>query len=65
MSFIWGLSSLFLIIIIKPIVDKLIKKIPNILIYMCISLFILDLIFIIYHNLGKKYGSDKNSNSDK
>lgn len=45
MSFIWGLSSLFLIIIIKPIVDKLTKKVPNIFIFMCITLFILDLIF--------------------
>lgn len=47
MSLIWGLSSILLIYFIKPFVDKFINKIPKILSYVLITLFIIDLIATI------------------
>ena len=44
MAFIWGLSSIIFIYIIKPIFDKLIQKVPKFLSLVCISLFIIDII---------------------
>lgn len=48
MSLIWGLSSILLIYFVKPIVDKVIKKIPISISYMCITLFITDLLITIF-----------------
>lgn len=46
-SFIWGLCSIFYIYIIKPISDKIIKRIPT-YITICISVFfIIDFIITI------------------
>ncbi len=45
MAFLWGLMSLVLIYLIKPIVDKIIKKIPSIITYLVFVSFIVDLIF--------------------
>ena len=49
MSLVWGLSSFLLIYIIKPLIDKIISKVPKILTYILIILFIVDIIttFII------------------
>lgn len=47
MAFIWGLSSLALVYFIKPIVDKIVSKIPNYLTYIFIILFVIDLITTI------------------
>lgn len=47
MSLIWGLSSLLLVYFIKPLVDKFVNRIPKILSYVLISLFIIDLITTI------------------
>lgn len=47
MSLIWGFSSILFIYLIKPITDKFIKKIPKLISYMCISLFVIDLIATI------------------
>ena len=44
MGLIWGTSSLILIYLIKPIVDKFVNKIPRILTYILIILFIIDCI---------------------
>lgn len=44
MILLWGLSSILFIYIIKPVLDKVICKIPKILSLVCISLFILDII---------------------
>ena len=44
MAFIWGLSSIIFICIIKPIFDKLIQIVPKFLSLVCISLFIIDII---------------------
>lgn len=40
---IWGILSLVLIYILKPRLDKLLKKIPNSLTYLVLSIFIIDL----------------------
>lgn len=42
MSFIWGISSLVIIYIIKPILDKFITKIPRPVSYVLITLFTID-----------------------
>jgi len=47
MSLIWGLSSILLIYFIKPLIDKIIGKIPKYLTYILIILFILDLFLTI------------------
>lgn len=41
-SFAWGLISIFIIYFIKPIMDKVIEKIPIWLTIVCIVLFLLD-----------------------
>lgn len=43
MSLIWGLSSVLLIYYIKPLIDKFIDKIPKILTYILVGLFIIDI----------------------
>lgn len=47
MSLIWGLSSILLIYFLKPIVDKIINKIPKIFTYILIGLFVVDVIATI------------------
>ena len=47
MSLIWGLSSIILIYFIKPLLDKIIKKIPKIITYILIVLFIFDLMITL------------------
>lgn len=47
MSLLWGISSLVFTYILKPIIDKIIKFIPNFLIYSLIILIICDLILTI------------------
>lgn len=48
MAFIWGIASVFLIFFIKPISDKIIKKIPRFISWILLILFIIDLIVTIY-----------------
>lgn len=47
MSLIWGLGSLLLIYILKPLIDKIISKVPKILTYILSLLFIIDVIITI------------------
>lgn len=47
MSLIWGLSSIILIYFIKPLLDKIIKKIPKIITYILIVLFVFDLMITL------------------
>lgn len=47
MSLIWGIASLIFIYLLKPIIDKTIKYIPQFLIYTLIFLIICDLIITI------------------
>lgn len=43
MALFWGTTSIFLIYIIKPIIDKIINKIPKFVSYILICLFIIDI----------------------
>lgn len=47
MALIWGVSSLILIYILKPLLDKIISKIPKYFTYILSVLLILDLFFTI------------------
>ena len=47
MLLIWGMSSILVIYFIKPIIDKIMDKIPKILTYILIGLFIIDLIITL------------------
>ena len=47
MAVIWGLSSIILVYLIKPLVDKFIKKIPKLITWILVILFLIDLIFIL------------------
>jgi len=51
MSLIWGLSSLLVVYILKPLLDVFIKKIPKFITYILVFLFVIDIIFTIA-NLG-------------
>lgn len=48
MMFVWGISSLFFIIFLKNISDKIVKKIPRIISWLLIILFFLDLFLTIF-----------------
>ena len=46
-SLVWGIMSLVLIYLIKPIIDKILKKIPSIITYLVLFIFIIDLIISV------------------
>ena len=48
MMLIWGLASIFLIYFLMPIVNKFIKKVPNVLTEILIFLFISDVLYTFY-----------------
>ncbi len=50
MSLIWGSMSLIVIYIIKPLVDKIIKKIPSVITYLVLLIFIGDAIITFLSN---------------
>ena len=50
MALLWGILSLILYFFIKPLLDKVIKKVPKYLTCIFIFLMFLDLLFtVIYH----------------
>ena len=49
-SLVWGIASLIIIYSIKPIVDKSIKKIPSIITYSVLFIFLIDLVISIINN---------------
>ena len=53
MCLIWGISSISVVYIINPILDRFIKKIPKLITYILVFLFIIDIIatFISLGNL--------------
>lgn len=51
MCLLWGLSSILLIYILLPLLNKIIKKIPKFITYILVFLFIIDLI-VTFINLG-------------
>ena len=46
-SLIWGVMSLVIIYVVKPVLDKLIKKIPSIVTYLVLGIFIIDFIITL------------------
>ena len=44
-SLVWGFLSIFLIYVIKPLLDKFVVKIPTFITYSLIIIFIVDMIF--------------------
>lgn len=46
-SLIWGVMSLIIIYIVKPVLDKLIKKIPSIITYLVLGIFIIDFVITL------------------
>ena len=40
---IWGIAALIIVYLIKPIIDKLIKKIPSTITYLVFLIFLIDL----------------------
>ena len=50
-SFIWLIMSLTIIYIIKPNIDKIIKKIPSKLTYLVSLFYLIDIIFTIYNKI--------------
>lgn len=49
-SLVWGIMSLIIIYIIKPIIDKVIKKIPSTITYLVFIFFLIDLIISFINN---------------
>lgn len=47
MSLIWGVCSIVFLYLVKPWMDKIVKKIPKWITYTFIVLFIIDLIFTL------------------
>lgn len=52
MSFIWGLGSILLIYFIKPVVDKIIKKVPKFFTIGLVILFSIDVIVTILEKVS-------------
>lgn len=48
MSLVWGICSIIVIYLIKPLMDKIISKIPKYLTYSLIILILIDLLFTIF-----------------
>lgn len=44
MSLLWGVLSLIFIYLIKPLLEKIIKKIPNLVWYIMFSIFLIDVV---------------------
>lgn len=53
MSLVWGISSLFVIYILKPIIDKTVNYIPRVISYILITLFMIDCFLTFAPNLIK------------
>ena len=51
MSLLWGIASIAFIYLLKPLIDKIIKYIPNIVIYILIFFILLDLITTLFLKL--------------
>lgn len=47
-SLIWGVMSLVVVYIIKPLVDKIIKKIPSVITYLVLVIFIIDAVITFF-----------------
>lgn len=54
MSLVWGLSAITLIYIIHPLMNKIIKKVPNKLGILMIAIIIIDFIITIINKVNMK-----------
>lgn len=54
MSIIWGISSLILIYLLKPLIDKIERYIPKLITAILIILFVIDSLFTILPHILKK-----------
>lgn len=50
-SIVWGLASIFFVYVVKPFMDRFIKKIPKKTTYLFITIFLLDLTYVIIKHL--------------
>ena len=50
-SFVWGIMSLIVTYFLKPLSDKLEKKIPSIITYLAFSIYLIDFILSIVNSL--------------
>ena len=50
-SLVWGIMSLVITYIIKPIIDKLLKKIPSSITYLVLLIFMIDLLITTLNNV--------------
>ena len=51
MSLVWGIVSILVIYFVKPIVDKIVKKIPSSVTIIISVLFVIDLIVTLINNI--------------
>ncbi len=51
MALVWGIASIVIIYLLKPITELVIKKIPNFIIYILLGLFILDILLTINYRI--------------
>ena len=49
MANIWGISSIFVLYVLKPIIDKVERHIPKLVTYLLILLFLIDVIFTLLY----------------
>ena len=47
MAFLWGVASIIFVCVLRPIIDRFIKYIPNFIIYICSFLFLFDIVFTL------------------
>ncbi len=50
MALLWGISSLVFVCVLRPVIDVVIKKIPNFLIYIVLVIFVIDVVFTFLVN---------------
>ncbi|MCI8347158.1 MAG: putative ABC transporter permease [Bacilli bacterium] len=48
MALLWGVMSIVVIYLIKPIIDKIIEKVPGIITYLVLITFSIDLVFTFF-----------------
>ena len=51
MALVWGIASIVVIYILKPLTEPLIKKIPKTIIFILLGLFILDILLTVNNKI--------------
>ena len=55
LAFMWGLASVFFIYIVKPFMDRFIKRIPKKATYLFSLIFIIDLCYVVIKHIVNYY----------